>query len=135
MNRSCEDISKAAILIIWREKNLGLAKKLCSNFDPVDGVSWVYHATGRNCNTASEAKTIKRAIKQHLATTDGNSLCSTECLDLTKSATWSGYLLIGPTNNFDSTMYCGPILPVESCASRREKRHINLPLISFCDGT
>ncbi|TGO14383.1 hypothetical protein BTUL_0054g00540 [Botrytis tulipae] len=92
-------------------KSMSGAGRCGKSYGSLDGVSWVYYATGRNCNTASEAKTIQGAIKQHLTTTDGNSLCSTECLDLTESATWSGFLLIGPTNNFDSTMYCGPTLP------------------------
>ncbi|TGO50265.1 hypothetical protein BELL_1830g00010 [Botrytis elliptica] len=81
----------------------------------VDGVSWVYYATGRNCDTAAEAKTIQKAIKHQL--TNGNSPCSTECLDLTRSGAWSGFLLIGPTNSFDGTMYCGPSLSIGSCTS------------------
>lgn len=76
----------------------------------MDGISWVYYATGRNCDTTAEASTIQGAIKHHLQTTDGSKLCGTECLDLTHSGTWSGYLLIGPTSSFKSTTYCGPVL-------------------------
>ncbi|KAF7906842.1 hypothetical protein EAF00_001120 [Botryotinia globosa] len=98
-------------------KSLSDAGSCGKSYGSLDGVSWVYYATGSNCDTTAEVKTIQGAIKQHLTTTDGNSLCSTECLDLTHSGTWSGFLLIGPTNSFDSTMYCGPSLSFGSCTS------------------
>ncbi|EMR89157.1 hypothetical protein BcDW1_2167 [Botrytis cinerea BcDW1] len=82
----------------------------------LDGISWVYHASGRNCVTKSEAYLIQRAIKHHLETDDGG-LCATECLDLTDSGAWNGYLLAGPTSNFDSSMYCGPTISFETCTS------------------
>ncbi|KAF7958093.1 hypothetical protein EAE96_003660 [Botrytis aclada] len=111
-------------LVIVLSKTLGSAIKSISDagscgksYGSLDGVSWVYYATGSNCDTTAEAATIQGAIKQHLATTDGNSLCATECLDLTHSGTWSGFLLIGPTNGFDSSMYCGPSLSFGSCSS------------------
>ncbi|TGO40703.1 hypothetical protein BHYA_0033g00570 [Botrytis hyacinthi] len=91
------------------------------SYGSLDGVSWVYYATGRDYDTTAEAKTLQGAIKHHLTTTDGNSLYSTECLDLTHSGTWSGFLLIEPTNSFDSTMYCGPSLPIGACTSGRKK--------------
>ncbi|KAF5879133.1 uncharacterized protein Bfra_006338 [Botrytis fragariae] len=75
-------------------KSLSDAGSCGKSSGSLDGVSWVYYATGRNCDTTAEVKTIQGAIKQHLITTDGNSLCSTECLDLTHSGTWSGFLLI-----------------------------------------
>ncbi|KAF7893485.1 uncharacterized protein EAF02_001023 [Botrytis sinoallii] len=91
------------------------AGRCSKSYGSLDGVSWVYYATGRNCDTAAEAKTIQKAIKHQL--TNGNSPCSTECLDLTRSGAWSGFLLIGPTNSFDGTMYCGPSLSIGSCTS------------------
>ncbi|KAF7927707.1 uncharacterized protein EAE98_006089 [Botrytis deweyae] len=117
----CVGLISQAIII---SKAIGSAIKSISDagscgksYGSLDGVSWVYYATGSNCDTTAEAATIQGAIKQHLTTIDGNSLCATECLDLTHSGTWSGFLLIGPTNNFDSTMYCGPSLSFGSCTS------------------
>ncbi|KAL5316790.1 hypothetical protein ACEPPN_015841 [Leptodophora sp. 'Broadleaf-Isolate-01'] len=80
------------------------------SYGSLDGISWLYYATGSNCDTTAEAGTIAGAIKQHLSTVDGASMCTTDCLDLTHSGTWNGYLLIGPSNNFNSGMYCGPTL-------------------------
>ncbi|KAH8686204.1 hypothetical protein BGZ61DRAFT_454206 [Ilyonectria robusta] len=80
-------------------------------------VKYRYYATGRNCDTAAELKTIAGALEHHLKTETDGELCRTECLDLTHSGTWNGYLLMGPANHFESDMYCGPKLPFKSCDS------------------
>lgn len=83
----------------------------------LDGISWVYYSSGSNCDTTAEAATIQGALEQHLKSVDGSSLCYNECLDLTHSGTWNGWLLIGPTATFDSSLYCGPTLSFTSCTS------------------
>ncbi|KAF7883423.1 uncharacterized protein EAF02_005343 [Botrytis sinoallii] len=94
--------------------NDGSCAKISGSFE---GISWVYYATGRNCDTTAEASTIQGALKHHLETVDGSQVCGTECLDLTHSGTWNGYLLFGPTSNFNSAAYCGPTLPYSKCTS------------------
>ncbi|TEY44878.1 hypothetical protein BOTCAL_0342g00020 [Botryotinia calthae] len=116
-------LTVANILINWTASVAASIKSLsnqgsCStSYGSLDGISWVYYATGRNCDTTAEAATIQGAIKNHLETTDGNKLCGTECLDLTHSGTWNGYLLVGPTSNFNSGAYCGPSLSFGQCTS------------------
>lgn len=93
----------------------------CSKYyGSTDGISWVYHATGRDCETAPEASRIKGAVKNRLDSMDGETICGMECLDLSKSRDWNGFLLIGPTNKFDYEMYCGPTLPLKTCSSGRK---------------
>ncbi|ESZ92107.1 hypothetical protein SBOR_7522 [Sclerotinia borealis F-4128] len=115
---------KIASILVQAAKTIGASIKAlsddgsCSKSEgSLDGLSWVYYATGRNCDTTAEAATIQGAIKQHLQTTDGSVLCGMECLDLTHSGTWSGFLLIGPTSTFNSAAYCGPTLSFTSCSS------------------
>lgn len=62
----------------------------------------------KSCDTFAVQATISRAI-EHRVRESGLPL-ATECLDLTKGNTWNGFLLIGPSNDFDANMYCGPEL-------------------------
>ncbi|KAL2062387.1 hypothetical protein VTL71DRAFT_6653 [Oculimacula yallundae] len=87
------------------------------SYGSLDGISWVYYASGSNCDTTAESLTIAGAIKQHLSTVDHSTLCTTDCLDLTHSGTWNGWLLVGPTNNFNTDLYCGPSLSFSTCKS------------------
>ncbi|KAF7887508.1 hypothetical protein EAF00_009802 [Botryotinia globosa] len=116
-------LQAADILISWvasiaalikSESNQGNCAATSGSFN---GISWVYYAAGRNCDTTAEASTIQGALKNHLETVDGSQLCGTECLDLTHSGTWNGYLLFGPTSNFNSAAYCGPTLSYSKCTS------------------
>ncbi|PVH75456.1 hypothetical protein DL98DRAFT_518643 [Cadophora sp. DSE1049] len=81
--------------------------KCRKSYGSVNGVSWVYYTTGRNCETAPEVSNIKGAVKNHLETNDGKTICGMECLDLTQPRDWNGFLLIGPTSNFDTTCTAG----------------------------
>lgn len=80
-------------------------------------VKYRYQANGKNCDTTAEQDTIAGAIDHHLKTVDNNELCATECLDLTHGGTWDGYLLIGPGDSFEDSMYCGPTLDFDNCSS------------------
>lgn len=90
--------------------------KFSADQKPVEGYSWVYHPTERSCNMDIEAVAKERAIKHFLRTTEPtseNQLCSTQCFDLTDSAHgafWNGFLLAGPTDDFNASMYCGPTI-------------------------
>ncbi|KAH7385060.1 hypothetical protein BKA64DRAFT_682082 [Cadophora sp. MPI-SDFR-AT-0126] len=100
--------------IINRVSGRGKCQK---SYGSVNGVSWVYYAIGPNCETAPEARFIKGAVKHHLDSHDCKKTCGMECLDLSQSRGWSGYLLIGPTSDFDYKMYCGPTLPLNTYSS------------------
>ncbi|KAI9372252.1 hypothetical protein BJX61DRAFT_534106 [Aspergillus egyptiacus] len=82
-----------------------------------ESLSWVYHSSGRNCDTTAQHDTIAGAIKKYLDEADGNTLCGTECLRMDHGGTWDGWLKIGPTANFKSDAYCGPSLSFSSCLS------------------
>ncbi|KAK0101923.1 hypothetical protein ONS95_001264 [Cadophora gregata] len=71
----------------------------------------------KNCELAPEARRIKGAVKNHLHTNEGKTICDMECLDLTQSRDWHGFHLIGPTKNFDYKIHCGPTLPLRTCSS------------------
>ncbi|EME40036.1 hypothetical protein DOTSEDRAFT_74790 [Dothistroma septosporum NZE10] len=100
-------------------------QRSCGTFTgAVSGVTFRYQANGKNCDTTAEEATIQGAIAYHLSTVDNGQLCATECLDLTHGGTWDGYLLIGPTNSFDSSAYCGPQLTKDmfsKCSSGGKK--------------
>ncbi|OJJ01308.1 hypothetical protein ASPVEDRAFT_886360 [Aspergillus versicolor CBS 583.65] len=80
-------------------------------------LSWMYHSSGRNCDTTAQHATIAGAIKKYLEEVNGNRLCSTECLRMDHGGTWDGWLKIGPTKNFNKDAYCGPSLTFSNCLS------------------
>ncbi|KAJ5192809.1 hypothetical protein N7449_008951 [Penicillium cf. viridicatum] len=82
-----------------------------------ESLSWVYHSSGRNCDTTAQQATIAGAIKEDLNDVNGNKLCGTECLRMDHGGTWDRWLKIGPTANFKSNAYCGPSLTFSSCLS------------------
>lgn len=82
-----------------------------------ESLSWVYHSSGRNCDTTAQQATIAGAIKKYLDDVNGNKLCGTECLRMDHGGTWDGWLKLGPTANFKSNAYCGPSLTFSSCLS------------------
>jgi hypothetical protein len=93
-------------------------QRSCGTFTAsMGGVTYRYHANGKNCDTTAEEATIAGAIEHHIKNVNGGKLCATECLDLTHGGTWDGFLLIGPRDGFDSSKYCGPKLSFGSCDS------------------
>jgi len=98
-------------------KNLA-DQRNCGTFtSQIGNVKFRYHANGKNCGTTAEQATIAGAIENHLKKNNGGELCATECLDLTHDGTWDGFLLIGPSNSFDASRYCGPTLDFGKCTS------------------
>jgi hypothetical protein len=87
----------------------------------ISGVTYYYHAEGGDCSTTAQEVTIAGAIEHHIKNINGGKLCQTECLNLSHGGTWNGYLLIGPTNGFDSSKYCGPKLGFGKCDSGGKK--------------
>ncbi|KAJ6517861.1 hypothetical protein DFH09DRAFT_1332065 [Mycena vulgaris] len=61
----------------------------------IGGLQWRYSATGRNCDSTAQLKTIRGAIdaflKDHV---DGK--CGNVCLKMTHDGTWTGYLSVTP---------------------------------------
>ena len=66
-----------------------------------ESVSWIYYATGRNCDTTAQRETIAGAVKKYLHDVKGNKLCGTECLRFDHGGTWDGWLKLGPTSNYN----------------------------------
>jgi hypothetical protein len=81
------------------------------------GLSYRYQANGKNCDTTAEQATIAGVIEHHIKSVGNGAVCNTECLDLTHDGSWDGFLLIGPSNNFDSSIYCGPSLSFGQCSN------------------
>jgi hypothetical protein len=65
---------------------------------------------------------IVGAIEHHTKT-HGCKLHQTECLDLTE--TFNGFLLIGPTNKFDTELYCGPTFSFNIMHDDEHKEALN----------
>ena len=57
----------------------------------VDGVHYQYSASGRNCDTTSEQKTIDAAVKKGLVFMQ-NEQVNDACFQLTHGGTWRGLL-------------------------------------------
>jgi hypothetical protein len=87
----------------------------------IGSVTYRYHSEGQNCDTTAAQYTIAGAIEYHIKHVNNVKLCQTECLDLTHGGTWNGYLLIGPSNGFDSSKYCGPKLGFGNCDAGGKK--------------
>ncbi|KAJ8062588.1 hypothetical protein OCU04_009112 [Sclerotinia nivalis] len=85
-------------------------KRRCrKTYGSLEDVSWIY-TPAVDCYKC-EANTVQAAIQHHLDTKNTeNKISCMQCLDLSDSASWTGHLLIGPTDGFNSTMYCGPEL-------------------------
>ncbi|PYI18141.1 hypothetical protein BO86DRAFT_410167 [Aspergillus japonicus CBS 114.51] len=83
----------------------------------IEGWQYEFHATGRNCDTTAQQKTIQGAIYHYLTAIEGNTVCGTQCLSLKHGGSYAGYLKIGKVGVFDSAAYCGPTLHFENCAS------------------
>ncbi|KAJ5713180.1 uncharacterized protein N7483_010361 [Penicillium malachiteum] len=79
--------------------------------------SYIYYASGRNCDTTAQKATIEGALKKYLKEIDDEELCGTECLRMHHGGTWDGWLKIGPKASFDEDAYCGPKLSFSSCIS------------------
>jgi hypothetical protein len=89
----------------------------CGTFTgTVDGFRYRYRATGNNCDTTAQRKTIDGAIKRHLDAAN-DQVCGTECWDMSHGGTWDGYLAIGQASVFDDSVYCGPSLSFSKCTN------------------
>ena len=96
-------------------------ERSCGTFtDTIGPIKFKYRANGKHCDTTAEEGTIAGAIENHIERR-GGQVCGMECLDLTHGGTWDGFLLVGPTGNFDSSMYCGPSLDFDQCTSGGKK--------------
>jgi hypothetical protein len=97
-------------------------RRSCGTFTgSVGSIAFRYYANGKNCDTTAEQKTIAGAIEHHLKTKDDSQVCGMDCLDLTHGGTWDGFLLIGPVDHFDASVYCGPTLDFGKCSSGGKK--------------
>lgn len=83
-----------------------LAKSSSSNHDcslhkgRVDDTVYSYHASGDNCDTTAELKTIAGAIANYFRDQKSN-VCGTHCIKMTHGGTWTGYV-----SDPRSLMYC-----------------------------
>ncbi|KAJ5713179.1 uncharacterized protein N7483_010360 [Penicillium malachiteum] len=83
-------------------------------------ISYIYYASGSNCDTTAKKDTIAGALKHYFEKIDKIEICDTECLRMDHGGTWDGWLKIGPTASFDKDAYCGPELSFSSCTSGGE---------------
>lgn len=68
---------------------------------------YVYSATGRNCDTTSQQRTIEGSLDKAYREIILKDYNSVYCLVLTHQGTWSGYLLIGPNDVWPANLRCG----------------------------
>ncbi|KAJ5928307.1 hypothetical protein N7466_007263 [Penicillium verhagenii] len=80
-----------------------------------DGIKWIYHATGRNCDTTAELVTIESAIRHGLSAFYNDKLCKTVCWRMTHGGTWAGYMKLGPEDGFENGKACGPGVSYTEC--------------------
>lgn len=82
----------------------------------IDGVVWQVHATGKNCDTTAELKTIQGAVtkylkKQHL------DVCGVHCLKLSHGGTYNGYVILAKAGTHLNNYYCGKYNSFGNCVS------------------
>ncbi|RAH75714.1 uncharacterized protein BO66DRAFT_387541 [Aspergillus aculeatinus CBS 121060] len=107
-------ISSAIAGLIWAQSH---EKSCATSSGTIDGWSYEYYATGRNCDTTAQQETIHGALYHYLTTVDKDNVCGTQCLSLDHGGSYEGYLKLGKAANFDSSAYCGPLLSFVHCAS------------------
>ncbi|KAF4454404.1 hypothetical protein F53441_3030 [Fusarium austroafricanum] len=84
---------------------------ITSNSGPKGEIYWEYMADFGNCYSIADRFNILGAINKGIDT-NGATICTTQCLNLTGIGFWDGYLLIGPTEGFEKT-FCGADLDVK----------------------
>ena len=82
----------------------------------IDGVTWKVYATGRNCDTTAQLKTIQGAMTEYLDA-QNNNVCGVHCLKLTHSGTFAGYVTIAPAGTSLDSFYCGQSNSFGDCVS------------------
>ncbi|KAJ7436857.1 hypothetical protein FB451DRAFT_1570906 [Mycena latifolia] len=82
------------------------AKDCSVHTGSIDGLQWRYYATGRNCDTTAQLKTIRGAIDAFLRDSV-NGKCQEACLKMTHGGTWTGYLSVSPVGA-PAPSDCGP---------------------------
>ncbi|RAH63740.1 uncharacterized protein BO66DRAFT_362513 [Aspergillus aculeatinus CBS 121060] len=123
LSRMAQCATIAGAVFSWSAAIAGAAwawsqHKDCSlHSGTIDGWQYQFHATGRNCDTTAQQKTIHGAIYHYLSAIEGNTVCGTQCLSLKHGGSYAGYLKFGKVGVFDSGAYCGPTLHFENCAS------------------
>ncbi|KAL3473258.1 hypothetical protein BJX99DRAFT_261566 [Aspergillus californicus] len=65
-----------------------------------------YSATGRNCDTTAELKTIHNAVYNYVNKQMWGSVCGNVCLRLDHGGTWRGYLQMGHYSLFNTNVKC-----------------------------
>ncbi|KAJ4005628.1 hypothetical protein NW766_011181 [Fusarium irregulare] len=78
---------------------------------PNQEIRYKYYSAKGAWDTMAERDTIRGAIEEQIKKNYPKDLCETQCLDLRKTGLWDGWLLVGPSWEFDSGKYCGPDLP------------------------
>ncbi|KAL8691486.1 MAG: hypothetical protein Q9218_003295 [Villophora microphyllina] len=63
----------------------------------VDGVNYQYSASGRNCDTTSEQKTVNSAVRKAVDYMNSQNV-NQACFQLTHGGTWKGLLQIAAQN-------------------------------------
>ncbi|KAK6984217.1 hypothetical protein R3P38DRAFT_3106204 [Favolaschia claudopus] len=82
----------------------------------VDDVSWEVYATGQNCDTTAQLKTIAGAIDVYLRA-QNKSVCGVHCIRLTHGGTYSGYVTLAAPGFNPDTFYCGSTYTFGQCGS------------------
>lgn len=78
-------------------KNQSDAHQCAVRSGNVDGVNYQYSASGRNCDTTSEQKTINAAVQKAINFMNDRNVNQT-CFELTHGGTWKGHLQVAARN-------------------------------------
>lgn len=94
--------------IAYLIKQSATAKSCAEIHGQMGGLWYRYWAAGGDCGTTAEQKTIAGAIHEALKRMDGEWTCNVYCITMTHGGTWTGTLLIGPS---ESAMWanCGGV--------------------------
>lgn len=104
---SLPDSQRNLITGLWRPSSCGTF----TGSTPDGSVTYSFRTKGETCDTTYAQTQIPLAI-EHRLKVEGGGICATQCLNLKKP--FDGYLLLGPSDNFDSSIYCGPVLSLSS---------------------
>lgn len=98
--RECVNQIWGGLVDVWnisyKIRQLATAKQCTEIHGQQGGMYYRYWASGGDCGSTAEQKTIAGAIHAALKKADGEWTCNVYCITMTHGGTWQGTLLIGP---------------------------------------
>jgi hypothetical protein len=100
-------------------KNNSNAKDCKVHEGSIDNVHWRAYATGANCDTTAQIRTIEGAMQKYIEKQD-REVCGVTCLKFSHGGTYVGYVTIAAKGTKLDGYYCGQSNRFGNCVSGGE---------------